>query len=99
VGYIKLTFRITQEGKYYVSECLELGTSSFGDSPEEAGANIVEATELYLNTLEELGECTQVLKHKGILVREDRFPDVRALFQPNAHSSSFIAQLPVSACA
>ncbi len=99
MGYIKLTFRVTQEGKHYVAECLELGTSSCGDSPEEAGANIVEATELYLDTLEELGECTQVLQQKGVLVREDRFPEVRALFQPNAHSHSFIAQLPVGACA
>ncbi len=99
MGYIKVTFRIKREGKHYVSECVELGTASFGDSRDEAVANIIEATELYLNTLEELGECAELLRQKGIAVREDRFPDVRGMFQPNARATNIVTQLPVGVCA
>lgn len=37
-----------KEDDLYVAECLEVGTTSQGDTPEEAVANLKEATELYL---------------------------------------------------
>ncbi len=66
--YIILTFMVQQEGAYWVSECQELGTSSFGSNEDEALDNLFDATEVYLNTLEELGEAHQVLDEKGVQV-------------------------------
>ncbi|MCZ2223286.1 MAG: hypothetical protein LC122_06615 [Chitinophagales bacterium] len=38
---------IWKEGKHYVAQCLNLDISSFGDTKEEALANLKEAVELY----------------------------------------------------
>ncbi len=40
---------ITREGKFYVSDCPELGITSQGLSLDEALANLKEAIELYLH--------------------------------------------------
>jgi predicted RNase H-like HicB family nuclease len=40
---------VHREEKLYVAECPELGTVSQGLSPEEAVANLKEATEVYLD--------------------------------------------------
>lgn len=61
-----MTFMVEREGEYYVSKCLELGTASFGRDKDEAIVNLLDATEVYLNTLEELGECRSVLKEKRV---------------------------------
>lgn len=39
---------IYRERKYFVSQCLNVDVSSFGDTPEEAVDNLKEAVELYL---------------------------------------------------
>ncbi len=39
---------VYKEGKYYVAQCLNIDISSFGDSEQEALANLQEALELYL---------------------------------------------------
>lgn len=44
----KLTTIITQEGKWFVARCLELGVVSQGKTVEEAQRNLKEAVELYL---------------------------------------------------
>jgi len=66
--YVILTFVVEREGEYQVSKCQELGTASFGRDMDEALANLTDATEVYLNTLEDLGECRRVLKEKGVEV-------------------------------
>jgi predicted RNase H-like HicB family nuclease len=38
---------VWQEGKYFVAQCLNVEVSSFGESKEEALANLTEALELY----------------------------------------------------
>ncbi len=38
---------VWKEGKYYVSQCLNVDVSSFGDTKKEAIANLNEAIELY----------------------------------------------------
>jgi predicted RNase H-like HicB family nuclease len=68
MGYVILTFVVKREGEYQLSKCLELGAASFGRSIEEALANLMDATQVYLNTLQDLGECRQVLKEKGVRV-------------------------------
>jgi predicted RNase H-like HicB family nuclease len=39
---------VYKEGKYYVAQCLNVDVSSFGDTEQEALANLQEALELYL---------------------------------------------------
>jgi predicted RNase H-like HicB family nuclease len=62
--YIIVTFTITREGEQYVSRCPELGTASFGRDEEEALNKLADATGLYLDTLEDLGERARVLQEK-----------------------------------
>ncbi len=44
----KFTTIITQEGKWYVARCAELGVVSQGKNIEDAERNLKEAIELYL---------------------------------------------------
>lgn len=44
----EFNYVVWQEGKYYVSQCLNFNVSSFGDTIESAIANLKEAVELYL---------------------------------------------------
>ena len=39
---------VYQEGKYYVAQCLNVDISSFGETEQEALANLQEALELYM---------------------------------------------------
>jgi predicted RNase H-like HicB family nuclease len=43
-----LKYVVYQEGKYYVSQCLNVDVASFGKSIDEAVKNLTEAVELYL---------------------------------------------------
>jgi predicted RNase H-like HicB family nuclease len=42
-----IKFCVSKEPPYYVAQCLNVDVSSFGDSVEEAIANLKEAMELY----------------------------------------------------
>jgi len=66
--FIILTFVVQREDEYFVSDCLELGTASFGSSEDEALNNLLDATSVYLDTLEDLGETHHVLEAKGVPV-------------------------------
>ena len=68
--FITLTFVAYQEGEYFVSECRELGTSSFASNVDDSFTNLLDATKVYLNTLEDLGESHRVLEQKGVRVYE-----------------------------
>jgi predicted RNase H-like HicB family nuclease len=65
-GHIRLTFKAYREGKQWVSECLELGTASCGDTIEQAFDALDDATLLYLQTLEDEGERARVFNERGI---------------------------------
>jgi predicted RNase H-like HicB family nuclease len=43
----EISFVVWREDKYYVSQCLNVEVSSFGESIDEAVANLKEAVELY----------------------------------------------------
>jgi len=45
---IDLKATVYKEGKYYVSQCLNVDVASFGTSKKEALTNLQEALELYL---------------------------------------------------
>ena len=62
----EFTLTIYPEDDQWVSRCEELGVSSCGESIDEALENIKEAVLLYLNTLEEVGECDRVFTERMI---------------------------------
>ena len=43
-----LKYVVYREGKYFVSQCLNVDVSSFGKSIDEAVSNLKDAVELYL---------------------------------------------------
>ena len=43
----EIDYVIWQEGKYYVSQCINVDVSSFGETIDEAISNLKEAVELY----------------------------------------------------
>lgn len=43
-----LKYVVYKEGNYYVSQCLNVDISSFGDTIDEAVQNLKDAVELYL---------------------------------------------------
>ncbi len=48
---IDLKSVVWKEGKYYVSQCLEVDVSSFGETKKEALAMLQEALELYFEDI------------------------------------------------
>ena len=73
-AYIVLTFKVWREDRQFVSECLELGVPSCGDTIEEAFHNLEDAVHLYLNSIEEMGDRTRIFKERGIQVRRAKEP-------------------------
>lgn len=49
---IDLKATIWKEGKYYVSQCLNVDVASFGATKKEALTNLEEALELYLKDIQ-----------------------------------------------
>jgi predicted RNase H-like HicB family nuclease len=43
----QIKYIVYEEGKYYVSQCLNVEVSSFGETIDEAIRNLKEAVELY----------------------------------------------------
>ena len=85
--YIAVTFAIEEEDGQFVGTCLQLGTSTCGDTLDKAFHNLKEAVELHLDTLEELGERQLFFREMGIKVREHppkRRRPVERLVTPNA---------------
>ena len=55
----RITVRITKEGDWYVSHCLDYGIVSQGQTKQEARNNIIEAVSLFLEcaSSEEIQRC------------------------------------------
>jgi predicted RNase H-like HicB family nuclease len=66
LGYVVLTFKVYPEDDVFVGECVELDVSNFGDTLEEALKATLNATELYLETLDEIGERERLFKERDI---------------------------------
>jgi len=64
---MEISYVVWQEGKYYVSQCLNFEISSFGETLEEAINKLKEAAELYLE--EENIDITEINK---IIVGKER---------------------------
>lgn len=65
-AYIIVTLSFYKEGNRWVGLCKELGTSTFGRSIQEANNRLIEAVELHLNTLEEVGERKRFFQEHNI---------------------------------
>lgn len=96
--YIILTVVIQREDDYYVSKCVEFGTASSGHTKEEAVANIRDAIELHLNTLDDLGDCEAALHARGITVRRSDVPAAHKVttHPQGANTYSQIVPLPAA---
>ena len=55
-----LKYIIQKEGKYYVSQCLNVDVSSFGETAQESIANLNEALELYFEDKEAIYSITPI---------------------------------------
>ena len=66
--FIVLTLSFREEDGIGLARCVELGTSTFGNTFEEAREALHEAIELHLNTLEDVKECELFLKENGVRI-------------------------------
>ena len=55
-----LKYIVQKEGKYYVSQCLNVDVSSFGETVQESIANLNEALELYFEDKEAIYTITPI---------------------------------------
>jgi predicted RNase H-like HicB family nuclease len=55
-----LKYIVYREGKYYVSQCLNVDVSSFGNSTTEAIENLKEALELYFENNDSVKQITKI---------------------------------------
>jgi len=65
-GFIKVSLQLAREGDKWLGRCPELGTSMFGDTMEEALAELKEAILLHLTALEDAGELERFLEEQRI---------------------------------
>ena len=63
---VPLHFRVFRADGQWVGRCDELAVSTCADSQAEAMEGIIEATSLYLETLQEEGELEHVLWERGL---------------------------------
>lgn len=70
--YVELTFKVTEEDGQYVSSCDEFDIASCGDTVDEAMENIIDAVNVYLQTLFEIGDLNRFLKEKAVIVKTYR---------------------------
>ncbi len=63
-----LTFDLEQEGNQWTATCLELGTSTFGDTINEAKNELQEAVILQLDEMERLGFIDDYLEENRVQV-------------------------------
>jgi predicted RNase H-like HicB family nuclease len=64
--YIVLTIIFRKEDDVWTARCEELGTSTFGETFDEAKESLKEAITLHLNTLEKVGERKRFFEENGI---------------------------------
>ncbi|MBN2088935.1 type II toxin-antitoxin system HicB family antitoxin [candidate division KSB1 bacterium] len=74
--FIKLfvVFQKEEDSGRWTAECKELGTASFGNTIEEAIANIEEAICLHIEGLYEVGELERFFHENNINVYSKRMP-------------------------
>jgi predicted RNase H-like HicB family nuclease len=94
VEVVLLTFKLhqTPDGQW-AAECVELGVPSFGHTLDEAMSRIREATLLYLNTIERLGDRARIFAERGIKVRRG---EQRVRKSVDADLNEVVSRTPVA---
>lgn len=57
---------VYKEGKYYVSQCLNIDVSSFGDTEQEALINLQDALQLYLEDVPVTSRLVALVEHPTV---------------------------------
>ena len=81
-GYIVVTGTAEKEGKQFVSYCREMGTSSCGDTAEEALGNLEDAIDVHLKALMETGELLRFLQERNIFIHRKPLRDELLVLVP-----------------
>jgi predicted RNase H-like HicB family nuclease len=63
----EIDYIIWQEGKYYVSRCVNVNVSSFGETIDEVINNLKEAVELYFKD-----ECLELPKVDKLFIGKEK---------------------------
>ena len=79
-GFVILTGIVEEEGDQFVSYCRELGTSSCGDTIDEAFSNLEDAITVHLDALQETGERERVFRERNISLQRDPRPEEFVVF-------------------
>ncbi len=82
-GYIVLTHVFHKEGRKWVADCRELGTSTFGRSLGEAEKRLKDAVLCHLNTLEEVGERGRFFRENNIQFHSEKPRNINVRISPN----------------
>lgn len=99
-AHILLTLRVHRERSQYVSVCDELDVASCGASIEEAFANVIDAVEIYLDTLEDAGELERTLAERSLSIEPGPSRgegSVRISARPDEYVSPHRMRVPVGA--
>jgi predicted RNase H-like HicB family nuclease len=94
IGFIVVSLVASEEEGGYASVCPELGIASQGETAEEAIANLRDATLVFLNTIEQLGQRERVFKERHIRIhsQEPTGASVK-LRQPSQIASYLVAPI------
>ena len=70
-GHIDLTLKFFQDGDLWIGVCLELNTSTYGDSFEEVKEDLQAQVRELLEVCEEAGELEEKLFLSGVVPRPE----------------------------
>jgi predicted RNase H-like HicB family nuclease len=90
--YVILNFVFKREGRRWTAFCKELGTSTFGNTAQDAIKKIHEAATLHLNTLEKIGERERFFKEHKIKVFESKPTAKKAPPIPESFKKDYLIQ-------
>ncbi len=101
MGFIVLTvfFEREEGGKRWVATCKELGTSTYGNTLDEAQERIDEAIGLHLSTLEDVGERERFFEENNIKVfpgKPSNEIEMKVPIQHQVFSQPMIRQLAMA---
>ena len=81
-GFIFVTGIVEPEGDQFVSYCRELGTTSCGDTVDEAFYALKEAITVHLDDLADMGELRQFLRERYVNIEIAPDPRLHELNLP-----------------
>lgn len=93
---VGLTLTVEEDGNQYASFCKELGTTSCGETAQEAMTSIREAVIVHLNALEECGERERVFREAGIEMEPITVQGEESL-EPSVQRMTSLVRVPVHA--